>query len=229
MALDVGKKGHEMPFDTSLRTKVLLWCDRHCCLCKKACGVNIEVDHILPEAEEGTSDLDNAIPLCFDCHSEAHRYNDAHPRGTKYKADELKARREQVYEEFTRHLVPPVHYGVTQGLANGARRRFPDVGFLVAHMGDSLPVRARVVVERVLADGKRQGVGGHYSGNKLWHLNPRFSIWGHFTLPGSAEPDDGEIKVRVEVSIIDLYEREHQQLPVEFVYLREQDVWYLEP
>lgn len=43
-----------MPFDERLRTRVLLWCDRHCCLCKKACGVNIEVDHIVPESESGS-------------------------------------------------------------------------------------------------------------------------------------------------------------------------------
>jgi len=49
-----------MPFDPALRTRVLLWCDRHCCLCKKPCGVNIEVDHIVPEAAGGTNDL-NAL------------------------------------------------------------------------------------------------------------------------------------------------------------------------
>ena len=105
-----------MAFDQKLRTAVLLWCDRHCCLCKKACGVNIEVHHIIPEASGGSNDIDNALPLCFNCHSEVSRYNTEQPMGTKYKPEELKARREQVYEEFTRHLVPPIHYEITNYL-----------------------------------------------------------------------------------------------------------------
>ena len=35
-----------MPFDEKVRKKVLLWCDRHCCLCRKPCGINIEVHHL---------------------------------------------------------------------------------------------------------------------------------------------------------------------------------------
>jgi hypothetical protein len=191
--------------------------------------VNIEVDHIVPEAAGGTNDLDNAIPLCFDCHSEAHRYNDAHPRGTKYRAEELKGRRDQVYEEFTRHLVPPVHYEITQALPEGMRRQLPDVGFVIAHLGDSPPVLARVAVERILSDGKRLPIDGYYSAEKVWHLNPRFSIHGHFTLPGPITPEAGQIRLLVQVAIIDPYEREHPHLPVGFAYLSEPAVWYLEP
>ena len=39
------------------------------------------------EASYSTADdIDNAIPLCFDCHGAVQHYNDEHPRGTKYKA-----------------------------------------------------------------------------------------------------------------------------------------------
>jgi len=74
--------------------------------------VNIEIHHIVPESEGGTDDIDNALPLCFDCHGEVHHYNSSVPIGNRYNDGELKARREQVYEEFTRHLVPPVYYGI---------------------------------------------------------------------------------------------------------------------
>ena len=140
-----------MPFDQKTRTKALLWSDRHCCLCKKACGVNIEVHHLVQESEGGGDDIDNAIPLCFDCHSEVMRYNEQHPRGTKYKVEELRVRREQVYEEFTRHLVPPVDSQITQMIPGGKPRAFPDVGFLLRHLGDYLPVRVRVIIESVLS------------------------------------------------------------------------------
>lgn len=219
-----------MSFSQEVRTKVLLWCDRHCCLCKKPCGTNIEVHHLVPENEEGSDDIDNAMPLCFDCHSDVMHYNVKHPRGTKYKPDELKTRREQVYEEFTRHLVPPLDYRVTQELPNGGQRGFPDVGFVITHMGNSLPVAVRVRLEAVLHD---QAVVfdevGYYSGDKLWHLNPRHSFWGHFTFPKEIIIDKDRIELRGTVTVIDQYEREHALLPVGWVYTSETNGWYAEP
>ena len=218
-----------MPFDTRVRTKALLWCDRHCCLCKKACGVNIEVHHLVPESEGGGNDIDNAIPLCFDCHSEVMRYNDQHPRGTKYKVEELKARREQIYEEFTRHLVPPVEPQITQKMPGGGLRTFPDVGFILTHLGDSLPVRVRVIVESVLEDKNVVLPFDHYSGKKLWNLNPRFMFSGHFQMPKELIPGGRPLELRVKLSVIDQYEREHSYLPVGFIYVQDGNYWYAEP
>jgi hypothetical protein len=218
-----------MPFEQQTRTKILLWCDRHCCLCKKACGVNIEVHHLVPEGSGGSDDIDNAIPLCFDCHSEVTRYNDAHPRGNKYKIEELKARREQVYEEFTRHLVPPINYHITQTLRDGQSRTFPDVGFIISHLGDSLPIRARILIDAVIQDKKMILPFEHYSGKKLWNLNPRMTFSGHFELPPEFVPESKSLELRVGVSIIDQYEREHFLLPVGYVYVSEGNYWYAEP
>ncbi|MCZ7673803.1 MAG: HNH endonuclease [Chloroflexi bacterium] len=218
-----------MAFPQNVRTKALLWCDRHCCLCKKACGVNIEVHHLVPESEGGGNEIDNAIPLCFDCHSEVMRYNIEHPRGTKYKIDELKARREQVYEEFTRHLVPPLHYEITQIIPGGYARTFPDVGFVIRHVGDSLQVRVRVIVAS-LFNGKSETLPSDlYSGKKLWNLNPRLMFSGHFEMPRELIPKDRPLELRVVVSIIDQYEREHPQLPTGFVYVADKNYWYAEP
>jgi hypothetical protein len=47
-----------MPFSHEVKTRALLWCDRHCCLCKKACGPNIEVHHIVQESDGGSNDID---------------------------------------------------------------------------------------------------------------------------------------------------------------------------
>ena len=218
-----------MPFDKSVRTKALLWCDRHCCLCKKPCGVNIEVHHIVPEGEGGSDDIDNAIPLCFDCHSEVPRYNESHPRGTKYKVDELKARRDQVYEEFTRHLVPPLDYQITQQLPDGRLREFPDVGFTIRHLGDSLPVTARVVAEVVLQDRNVILESAYYSGKKLWHFNARHSFRGHFSFPQDLVSEGDRIELRITLSVIDQYAREHSLLPVGWVYTPDKNAWYAEP
>jgi hypothetical protein len=218
-----------MPFDEKVRIRALLWYDRHCCLCKKVCGVNIEVHHLVPESEGGSKDIDNAIPLCFDCHSRVMQYNERHPRGTKYKVDELKVRRDQVYEEFTRHLVPPIHYEITQQILGRGIRTFPDVGFVISHLGDSLPVRVRVIIESVFPGGNAMIPPDFYSGKKLWNLNPRSSFSGHFEMPSELIPNDRQLELRVRVSIIDQYEREHFHLPTGFVYVPEGNYWYAEP
>ena len=35
------------------------------------------------------------LPVCFDCHAEIHSYNDRHPKGRKFTADELKGHKDQ--------------------------------------------------------------------------------------------------------------------------------------
>lgn len=211
-------------FTEETRIKVLLWCDRHCCLCKKPCGVNVEVDHLVPISKGGTNDIDNAMPVCYDCHAKLHQYDAKHPKGTKYRIEEIKARRDQVYEEFTRHLVPPAHYEVSQ-----VGRVFPDVGFALRHLGDSLPVRVRTRLD-IKLDGTSLGSPpGHYSGEKLWRLNPRFEHRGHFDVPGPPVASTSRLEVEVDVTMIDAYGREHKLLPVGWVYKRESNSWYFEP
>jgi hypothetical protein len=207
-------------FSENDKVKCLLWCDRHCCLCGKACGTNIEIAHIIPKGEDGSGDIDNAIPLCFDCHSEIGRYNCEHPKGNKYKPKELKERREQIYEEYTRHLVPPIHFDITQDLHKGQNRHLPDVGIDVTHFGDSLPVKFSVAV-RVFLGGEDLGIvkTSQYTGERLWNLNPRFVVRGHFSVPDEVVESTERLEIRVTVTVIDQYEREHQLLPLGWVYM----------
>ena len=74
-------------FDRSAVALLLVQCHRRCCICKRWCGVKIETDHIEPE---GGDSIDNAIPVCFECHAEIHGYNVNHPRGRKFTPDELR-------------------------------------------------------------------------------------------------------------------------------------------
>lgn len=87
-----------MGFPADVRTKVLIQCARICCLCFKQCGTKIEVHHIEQEADGGANTMSNALPVCFDCHTEVGSYNPRHPKGTKYKVEELLARRDALYE-----------------------------------------------------------------------------------------------------------------------------------
>lgn len=210
--------------------KALLWCSRHCCVCGKACGVAIEVAHI---DADGSNSLDNAIPLCFECHQEIGHYNDAHPRGRKFRAPELISRRDQIYEEYTSHLVLPLIYKLIQ-----SDRTLPMVGFQIAHCGGPYPIRVRVKVD--LVQGKRRlgnpvskaGTNsGHYDGKYLWNLNPGFGVSGHFDLPKEALLHRNEpMKAKINIRVIDIYEREHKLLPIGYIKrLDSQDEWYLEP
>lgn len=74
---------------------LLAKCHRRCCICHRFCGVKMETDHIIPRGNRGPDTIDNAIPLCFECHAEVHMYNDRHPRGRKYHPDELRKHKEQ--------------------------------------------------------------------------------------------------------------------------------------
>ena len=74
---------------------LLVECHRRCCICHRFCGVKIETDHIVPAADGGTDDVENAIPVCFECHADIHSYNDRHPRGRKFLPQELRGHKQQ--------------------------------------------------------------------------------------------------------------------------------------
>lgn len=79
-----------MGFPKKIKDQILVLCARHCCVCHTNAGLNMEIHHIKPEAQGGENTLENAIALCFNCHSFAgHNYNNSHPKGIKYSPEEL--------------------------------------------------------------------------------------------------------------------------------------------
>lgn len=79
-----------MGFSKEVKDEILVSSARHCCVCHKAKGLNIEVHHISPQQQGGDDTAENAIALCFDCHSDAGHYFAGHPKGTKLSPEELK-------------------------------------------------------------------------------------------------------------------------------------------
>lgn len=215
-------------FPPSLRDKLLLWCDRHCCLCKKACDVFIEVHHIDPN---GGDDEDNAIPLCFDCHGKVSHYDPRQPIGTKFKSDELKTRRNQVYDDFTRHLVPALKYGLVQHLGGNRFRELPDVGLNVLHLGDAPPVQAEIRVDTYVNGTleNHPNLDPLYSGRLRWNLNPKEGVRGHFPLPLSACREGADVRVGTHIVVYDCYGRRHDLLPLTHVYNPAIRAWWLDP
>lgn len=82
----------------AVKDQALASCGRRCCICHKFCGGNIELHHIQAEADDGKSTLENCIPLCFNCHADVGHYNVRHPKGTKYRANELRIHRDEWFK-----------------------------------------------------------------------------------------------------------------------------------
>ena len=98
-----------MPFPPEIKEFALVNSRRCCCVCHEFSGRNVNVHHIVQEADGGPNILDNAIVLCFKCHAEAGHYNNHHPLGTKYSPSELRKHRDSWWkycESYNKNLRP---------------------------------------------------------------------------------------------------------------------------
>lgn len=84
-----------MSFDKKKASQLLAKCHRRCCVCHRFCGVKMELHHAEHSSDGGSDDIENAIPLCFECHAEVNHYNDAHPKGRKFSKEELLEHKKQ--------------------------------------------------------------------------------------------------------------------------------------
>lgn len=96
-----------MGFSTKIKNETLIDSARHCCVCHRYKGVNVEVHHIEPEASGGKNTYENAIALCFDCHADAGHYNPSHPRGTKFSPSELRKAKERWFRIVKENAISP--------------------------------------------------------------------------------------------------------------------------
>jgi HNH endonuclease len=131
-----------MAFPRDQVSELLALCHRRCCVCHRFCGIKMETDHIVPKEEGGDDSIENAIPVCFECHAEIHGYNDKHPRGRKFSPEELRRHKEQwlkVCKERPETLV--------------SASRVSDVGPLQALI-DELELNARIAAR---SDAEDQG------------------------------------------------------------------------
>ena len=198
--------------------------------------MNIQAAHIEPRKRNASWGIDNAIPLCLNCHQKIFSYSDKHPLGSKYTTEELKARRDEVYEKYTRHLVPEFGFMITQNSPPWYTRDYPSVGFILflSRMQDPQPVGFRIVVTAFL-DGRNRGTTAdrHYSGRKIWQ-QPQPSrdgaemFWGNFTSPVAEMRNGQHLEFRVRVTAIDKYEREHAKTKT-WAHDPKNNYWYPEP
>ncbi len=86
-----------MGFKQEEAEKLLADTGRKCCICGRLHGVQLH--HIRPREEGGSDNIDNAIPLCPNCHDEVHSHH-ASGRVTRgYTSQELKLHRKRTIEQ----------------------------------------------------------------------------------------------------------------------------------
>ena len=95
-----------MGFSKKIKDKILVASARHCCVCHRYVGIKIEVHHIIPKEQGGEDTFENAIPLCFDCHSDVGHYNTKHPRGTRFSISELRKHKEKWFNIVSTNSIP---------------------------------------------------------------------------------------------------------------------------
>ena len=94
-------------FPDSVAAELLAACKRHCCVCLRWRGGNLQIHHIQPEAQGGPGTAENGIPVCFDCHAEIESKSNM---GRRFTADELRRHREQwfgVVRDHSEKLLAP--------------------------------------------------------------------------------------------------------------------------
>jgi len=82
-----------MPFSPKIKSEVRKKAHYRCCLCS---GQPVEVHHIKPENEGGSNTIDNAAPLCANCHADYGNNPD--------KRKEIRERRDFWYEQCAKGL-----------------------------------------------------------------------------------------------------------------------------
>ena len=218
----------KIEFTEEDKIKTLLWCDRHCCLCGKQCSTNIVIHHI---EQEGTnlSDIDNAIPLCLECHGKIRSYDPKHPIGTKYKVKEIKTRRDQIYERYTRHLVPPMNIELINIVPHKRPTKLK-VRTRVTHLSDLNPVKFKIKMRAYVGEEDKGLIKSkYYSGDIVWYFNPKLSVTGSFGIDKEWVESDKPFRIQCNATIIDIYKREHPLFPFCYTYVKDRNTWSYEP
>ncbi len=94
-----------MGFSDAIKQEIMVRSARHCCVCHRSKGLNIEVHHITPKAQGGDDSIENAIALCFDHHADAGHYFAGHPKGLKLSPAELQNHKEVWFEIVKEHKI----------------------------------------------------------------------------------------------------------------------------
>jgi hypothetical protein len=136
--------------------------------------------------------------------------------------------------EIEKYNIPPIFFEITQLIGRGATRRssLPRVGFNIMNLGN-LPVRFRVKARVFLGDTDlgliKNPKKPYYAGGILWSLNPHITFFGVFSVPRKCLDSVEDLRIEVQVTVIDNYDRLHELNPACYTYVRNENRWIFEP
>jgi hypothetical protein len=147
-------------------------------------------------------------------------------RYESFRPAEPQIQRDVTERDVTEYLPPK--FEVTQKLPNGKKRKFPDVGFNIGNPNNS-PMRVKVLVKSFLGKIMLDPIPDHYSGKRIWNLNPLSGVMGHFQVSDKSIKSIKNLRLEINVIYIDQNNKEHKMLPVGFVYMRKENDWFFDP
>lgn len=143
-----------MGFPKAVKDEVMAKSARRCAVCHQFKAVGVEVHHIKPKAQGGKDTIDNAIPLCFDCHCAAGHYNPKHPRGTKFSQCELRMQRDALYDivKNGKHLDEHMHICDTLHMRHIVALDYDSVKDIIEMKFDSIPFKYKYLMKTKVLD-----------------------------------------------------------------------------
>lgn len=92
-----------MAIPESVASAELIKAARRCCICRRFRPLHLHIHHIIEEADGGTNDPDNLIPICISCHADVHTKTQLCRRFTH---QELKGQRDALYRLVEQGRLP---------------------------------------------------------------------------------------------------------------------------
>ena len=87
-------------FPPKIVDRLMADCRRHCCVCLRWAGQRMHIHHIVPEAENGSGEYGNGIPVCLDCHAEIESKSNM---GRRFTEGELRQHRDRWFATLRDH------------------------------------------------------------------------------------------------------------------------------
>jgi len=94
-----------MAIPNNIVDELMVKCGRRCCICRRFDPLHLHVHHIVEQAEGGTDEIDNLIPVCLTCHSDVHTHTKLTRRFT---ANELKGHKAVLIEMVANGTLLPI-------------------------------------------------------------------------------------------------------------------------
>ena len=125
------------------------------------------------------------------------------------------------------HLLPPISYSIHPVFHREGELR---AGFIITNLGP-LSAKVKLTIRAFLGTKDLGPIVTripYYSGGVPWNLDPSFQFRGNFPLKQEWIDSNETLRLEVRVSI-HVNGIVHEKAPLCYTYVREKNIWYMEP